>query len=286
MFEQNLLSGKRVLITGGGTGLGKSIGARYVELGADLYICGRREAVLNDAALDLAAQRAGAKVRGIVCDVRDSGAVSSMMDQIWEAGPLDILVNNAAGNFVAQTHKLSPRAIDAVLGVVLHGSAYCTIEAGRRWIDAGHPGVVLSVLTVSALMGAAFTTPSAMAKAGVLSMTRSLAVEWGRKGIRLVAVAPGPFPTEGAWKQLFPDQANVDPIESSVPLARTGSHDELSNLCAYLVSDAAGFITGECVVIDGGKQWLGGGTPAKAMLNWSDEQWQRVRGERTRPDNA
>lgn len=285
MFEKTLLAGKRVLITGGGTGLGKSIGARYVELGADLYICGRRETVLNEAASELAVLRAGARVRGIACDVRDGAAVSRMMDQIWEEGPLDILVNNAAGNFVAQTHKLSPRAIDAVLGVVLHGSAYCTVEAGRRWIDAGDPGVVLSVLTVSSLMGAAFTTPSAMAKAGVLSMTRSLAVEWGRKGIRLVAVAPGPFPTEGAWKQLFPDQESVDPIESSVPLGRTGSHDELSNLCAYLVSDAAGFITGECVVIDGGKQWLGGGTPAKAMLDWTDEQWERLRTAR-RADNA
>jgi NAD(P)-dependent dehydrogenase (short-subunit alcohol dehydrogenase family) len=204
------------------------------------------------------------------------------MDAIWADGPLDILVNNAAGNFVAQTHRLSPRAVDAVLGVVLHGSAYCTIEAGRRWIEAERPGVVLSVLTVSSLMGAAFTTPSAMAKAGVLSMTRSLAVEWGRKGIRLLAVAPGPFPTEGAWRQLFPDEDSVDPIEESVPLGRTGTHDELANLCAYLVSDAAGFITGECVVIDGGKQWLGGGTPAKAMLNWSDAQWARLREQRTR----
>ncbi|MGE0741993.1 MAG: SDR family oxidoreductase [Hyphomonadaceae bacterium] len=282
MFDKQLLAGKRVLITGGGTGLGKSIGARYVELGADLYICGRRQAVLDAAARDLAASRDGAKVRGLVCDVRDSGAVAAMMDAIWADGPLDILINNAAGNFVAQTHRLSPRAIDAVLNVVLHGAAYCTVEAGRRWIDAGRGGVVLSVLTVSSLMGSAFTTPSAMAKAGVLSMTRSLAVEWGRKGIRLVAVAPGPFPTEGAWKQLFPDEDSVDPIETSVPLARTGTHDELANLCAFLASDGAAFITGECVVIDGGKQWLGGGTPAKAMLDWSDEQWERLRRARAK----
>jgi len=205
MFEKDLLKAKRVLITGGGTGLGRSIGDRYLALGADLVICGRREAVLKEAA-DRFARECGAQVETHVCDVRSADAVEAMMELIFARRPLDVLVNNAAGNFIAQTHKLSTRAVDAVLGIVLHGSAYCTIAAGRRWIEAGRGGTVLSILTLSALQGGAFTVPSAIAKAGVLAMTKSLAVEWGPKGIRLVAVAPGPFPTPGAWSRLMPQE--------------------------------------------------------------------------------
>jgi NAD(P)-dependent dehydrogenase (short-subunit alcohol dehydrogenase family) len=282
MFEKGLLAGKRILVTGGGTGLGKSMGRRFVELGADLVICGRRDAMLAAAAAEFEAEL-GASIETHTCDVRSADAVEAMMERIFAKRPLDILVNNAAGNFIAQTHTLSPRAVDAVLGIVLHGTAYCTIACGRRWIDAGRPGTVLSVVTLSALQGAPFTVPSAMAKAGVLAMTKGLAVEWGPKNIRLVAIAPGPFPTAGAWGRLMPDERRAD-AEKQVPLRRFGEHIELANLASYLVSDQAGYITGECVVIDGGKRYLGGaGTASAAMLDWSDAEWAAVR-EKTRGD--
>jgi NAD(P)-dependent dehydrogenase (short-subunit alcohol dehydrogenase family) len=284
MFEKGLLAGKRVLITGGGTGLGRSIGRRYAELGADLVICGRREAVLAATAKEFA-DELGARIETHVCDVRSAEAVEAMMGRIFAKAPLDILVNNAAGNFIAQTHKLSPRAVDAVLGIVLHGTAYCTIACGRRWIEADRPGTVLSIVTLSALQGSPFTVPSAMAKAGVLAMTKSLAVEWGPRNIRLVAIAPGPFPTPGAWGRLMPEERQAE-AQSQIPLRRYGEHIELANLASYLVSDQAGYITGECVVIDGGKRYLGGaGTSAASMLDWSDAQWDAVR-EKTRGDKA
>jgi NAD(P)-dependent dehydrogenase (short-subunit alcohol dehydrogenase family) len=284
VFEKGLLAGKRVLITGGATGLGKSIGRRYVELGADLVICGRREAMLAAAANEFESEF-GAQIETRVCDVRSAEAVEIMLERIFAKRPLDILVNNAAGNFIAQTHKLSPRAVDSVLNIVLHGTAYCTIGCGRRWIEAGRPGTVLSILTLSALQGAPFTVPSAMAKAGVLAMTKGLAVEWGPKNIRLVAIAPGPFPTPGAWGRLMPEERRAE-ATSQIPLRRYGEHIELANLASYLVSDQAGYITGECVVIDGGKRYLGGaGTSSSGMLEWSDEQWAAVR-EKTRGDKA
>jgi NAD(P)-dependent dehydrogenase (short-subunit alcohol dehydrogenase family) len=210
--------------------------------------------------------------------VRDAAAVEHMMTAIWESGPLDVLVNNAAGNFLARTERLSPRAVDAVVDIVLKGGAYCTITVGRRWIEQGHKGTVLCILTQSALTGAPFTVPSAMAKAGLLSMIRSLAVEWGPKGIRLVGVAPGPFPTEGAWSRLMPKERHGEPIEQSIALRRLGRHEELADLCAFLVSDSASFITGESVVIDGGK-WLQGaaGPSAVRMQGWTDEAWANIR---------
>jgi NAD(P)-dependent dehydrogenase (short-subunit alcohol dehydrogenase family) len=277
VFQPDLLRGKRILITGGGTGLGRSIGQRYAELGASLVLCGRRAQVLDEAAAEIRAET-GAEVETYPCDVRVAAAVGAMFNHVWDKAPLDVLVNNAAGNFLARTHLLSSRAIDAVLNTVLHGSAYCTVECGRRWIEAKRPGTVLSVLTLSALQGAPFTVPSAMAKAGVLAMTKSLAVEWGRHGIRLVAVAPGPFPTPGAWKRLMPEERRHERVERSIPLGRYGEHEELANLCAFLVSDQAGFITGEAVVIDGGKRFLGGAGAASAdMLDWTDEQWRKLR---------
>lgn len=277
MFQAGLLAGKRILITGGGTGLGKSIGRRYAELGAELVICGRRLDVLQATAAEMQ-QDFGAKVTAISCDVRDPDAVDAMLTRIWAERPLDVLVNNAAGNFIAQTHKLSARAIDAILGIVLHGTAYCTVGCGRRWIEEGRPATVLNILTLSALTGAPFTVPSAMAKAGVAAMIRSLAVEWGPKGIRLVGVAPGPFPTEGAWSRLRPEGANRKPAEAAIPLGRVGRHDELADLCAYLVSDQASFITGEIIAIDGGKQHTGGGgVGTTEMLAWTDADWDRIR---------
>jgi len=274
-FEADLLKGKRALVTGGGTGLGKAIGARLMELGADLVICGRRREVLQDTAQEFA-QQFGRFVEIEQCDIRDADAVGAMIDHVAQK-KFDILVNNAAGNFLAQSHKLSPRAIDAVLNTCLHGTAYCTVAAGRRWIEQKQPGVVLSILTLSALNGAAFTLPSAMAKAGIDAMTKSLAVEWGPHDIRLVAVAPGNFPTAGASARLTPT-GGAGEIDPGVPLRRDGEHGELADLCAFLVSDRAGYITGETIVIDGGKRWLAGSRAGVSqMLNWSDEDWARQR---------
>ena len=281
MFRDGLLAGKRILITGGGTGLGKSIGRRYVELGAELVICGRRGEVLRGTADELL-RDFGKPVETHVCDVRDAAAVETMMERIWEQGPLDVLLNNAAGNFLARTERLSPRAVDAVIDIVLKGGAYCTIAAGRRWIAAGRAGTVLCILTQSALVGAPYTVPSAMAKAGLLSMIRSLAVEWGPKGIRLVGVAPGPFPTEGAWSRLMPQERHREPIENGIALRRVGRHEELADLCSFLVSDNAGFITGEAIVIDGGKMLQGAaGASAFNMQNWPDETWENLRKRST-----
>ena len=225
MFQPDLLKGKRILVTGGGTGLGRSMAHRYLELGANVVICGRREDVLKQTADELT-KETGGEIETVGCDVRVPDAVEAMMDTIWAKRPLDILVNNAAGQILAQTHKMSPRAIDAVLGIVLHGSAYCTVAAGRRWIDAGERNkVVMSILTVSSLTGAPFTVPSAMAKAGVLAMTKSLAVEWGPKGIRTCAIVPGPFPTEGAWSRLMPkERGSQADITKVIPLRRVGEH--------------------------------------------------------------
>ncbi len=282
MFAAELLRDRHVLITGGGTGLGLAIGTRFLELGASLVICGRRVAVLEAAAAGLREARPGADVTTIGCDVRDPGAVESMLDEIWQARPADILVNNAAGNFLAQSHRLSARAVDAVLGIVLHGSAYCTLGCGRRWIDGGRGGSVLSILTLSALTGAAFTVPSAMAKAGVLAMTRSLAVEWGPKGIRCNAVAPGSFPTPGASAGLAPAALPRPPPERTIPMGRPGEMRELTDLCAFLVSDMASYVSGECIAVDGGKQWLSGSAQndTAALLGWDDGQWAALRGGR------
>jgi len=280
MLSPDTLAGRRILVTGGGTGLGRSMGRRFIELGASLTICGRRAEVLEAMAKECRADY-GAEVATEVCDIRDAAAVEAMMDRIWQRGPLDVLVNNAAGNFLAQTHRLSPRAVDAVLNIVLHGSAYCTIACGRRWIDAGRGGTVLSILTLSALHGAPFTVPSAMAKAGVLAMTRSLAVEWGPKGIRLNAIAPGNFPTPDATARLQPAGAFRAPAERGIPLRRVGEHRELADLAAFLISDMAAYITGEAVVIDGGKRWLGGArSGGEEMLDWTDADWAALRASR------
>ncbi|MBC8746494.1 MULTISPECIES: SDR family oxidoreductase [Paraburkholderia] len=278
MFTPDLLKNKRILITGGGTGLGKSIGLRYLELGADLVICGRRKEVLDATADEFRGVVAGARVTTVQADVRSAESVDSMMETIWRDGPLDVLLNNAAANFIARTESLSARAVDAVLDIVLHGSFYCTIAAGKRWIDAGHPGNVISTVSTPTMTGSAFTVPSAAAKAGVLAMTRSLAVEWGPKGIRLNAVAPGLFPTPGAWEQLYPPGSQVEPQERSVPLRRFGDHAELANLYAYLASNGSGYITGDLIVIDGGRWMQGVGGPAfRAMQDWTDEQWDAMR---------
>ena len=277
MFRNDLLSGKRILITGGGTGLGKSIGKRYLVLGAELIICGRRLDVVQATAGELG-QATGGKVTALSCDVREAASVDAMMEKIWTDAPLDVLVNNAAANFIARTEKLSPRAIDAVLGIVLHGSFYCTVACGRRWIDAQRAGMVLSVATTPSFTGSAFTAPSAAAKAGIVAMTRSLAVEWGPHRIRLNAVAPGLFPTEGAWERLYPAGSQVEPQHMSVPLRRVGEHIELANLFAFLAADESSYITGDLIVIDGARWMQGvGGPSSRAMHDWTDAQWDAMR---------
>lgn len=277
MFRSDLLAGKKALITGGGTGLGKSIAQRYLELGAEVVICGRRSDVLESTTQALREATGGA-IAFVSCDIRNADSVEAMIDEIWKQRPLDILVNNAAANFIARTDKLSPRAIDAVLNIVLHGSFYCTVACGRRWIEAGRGGTVLSVATTPSFTGLAFTAPSAAAKAGIVAMTRSLAVEWGPKGIRLNAVAPGLFPTEGAWERLYPPGSQPEPQQNGVPLRRFGQHIELANLFAYLAADESSYITGDLIVIDGGRWMQGvGGPSSRAMQDWSDEQWDAMR---------
>jgi NAD(P)-dependent dehydrogenase (short-subunit alcohol dehydrogenase family) len=277
MFRPDLLKDKRVLLTGAGTGLGKSIARRYLELGAQVVICGRRTEVIEATAKELSAETGG-QVVAQQCDVRDANQVNAMFDRIWQSGPLDALVNNAAANFIARTERLSARAVDTILNTVLHGTFYCTIAAGQRWIETKRGGLVLSVATTPSFTGGAFTAPSAAAKAGVVAMTRSLAVEWGPYGIRLNAVAPGFFPTPGAWERLYPPGSQIEPQEQGVPLRRLGQHIELANLFAYLAADEAAYISGDLIVIDGGRWMQGvGGPNLRRMQDWSDEQWEATR---------
>lgn len=278
MFEKDLLQRKRILVTGGGSGLGAAMGRRFVELGAELFICGRRREVLEATATALRGELGG-KVTAIACDIRDGASVDAMMESIWREAPLDVLVNNAAATFVAQTEHLSFRAADAILAPTLHGALYCTIAAGRRWIAAKDQGVVLSILSTSTITGRAFTVPSAMAKSALLAMTRSLAVEWGPKGIRTVAIAPGSFPTSGASSQLRPEGRDTAWAARN-PLGRTGEHRELADLASFLISDAASYINGEMVVQDGGAHLRSSG--AEDLLQWSEAQWDKLRTARAR----
>jgi len=270
MFEKGLLAGKRILITGGGSGLGAAMGRRFAELGAELIICGRRLEVLQLTAAAIRDEFAS-RIDAIQCDIREGASVEAMMEAIWRKAPLDILVNNAAATFIARTEQLSFRAADAVLAPTLHGAMYCTLAAGKRWIEAGHKGVVLSILSTSTITGRAFTVPSAMAKSAVLAMTKSLAVEWGPKGIRTVAIAPGAFPTEGATGQLRPDGRDPN-WASRNPLGRVGEHRELADLASFLISDAGSYINGEMVVQDGGAHLKSSG--AEDLLAWTDAQWE------------
>ena len=279
MFQPGLLAGRRILVTGGGSGLGAAMAARFGELGASLLLCGRRAAVLDATADRL--RGAGAQVDTAVCDVRDAAAVDAMVDAAWARAPIDVLVNNAAASFIARTETLSARAADAILAPTLHGAMYGTLALGKRWIASGRPGVVLSILSTSTLTGRAYTVPSAMAKSGLLAMTRSLAVEWGPHGIRLVAIAPGPFPTEGSNRQLNPGERGASQARAPLnPSGRVGRPDELADLAAYLVSPQAGYINGEMVTIDGGAHLRTSG--AEDLLQWSPAQWAALQAGRGR----
>ncbi|WP_341702421.1 SDR family oxidoreductase [Ferrovibrio sp.] len=276
MFRADLFKGKRILVTGGGTGLGKAMAGRLMELGAELHICGRREGVLKDTAAELAG-RTGGRIFTWPCDIRVAAAVDEMIGRIWQDhGPLDSLVNNAAGNFIAKTEDLSPRGFDAIANIVLHGSFYVTQATGKRWIAAGRGGSVVSIVTTWVWTGSAFVIPSAMSKAGIAAMTQSLAVEWGPKGIRLNAIAPGPFPTEGMTKRLAPTEELERRMIGAIPMRRVGNLEELANLAAFLLADDVGYITGEVIAIDGG-QWLNGAGGFGALTELSDADWQQIR---------
>jgi NAD(P)-dependent dehydrogenase (short-subunit alcohol dehydrogenase family) len=276
MFEKNLLAGKRILVTGGATGLGKSMGKRFLELGASLYICGRREQVLAEAAAELQSATGGT-VKTFPCDVRDAARVEAMIESFWQDGPLDVLVNNAAGNFIARTEELSTGAFEAVIGIVLMGTIHATMSCGRRWIKEGRKATVLNISTTYAETGSAYVLPSAVAKAGVLAMTRSLAVEWGKRGIRFNALAPGPVPTEGAFSRLMPVKELEGLAKKRNPLGRFGTHEELANLAAFLVSDKAGYINGDFIVMDGG-EWLQGAGEFNHLGDlFTEEIWQAIK---------
>jgi NAD(P)-dependent dehydrogenase (short-subunit alcohol dehydrogenase family) len=275
MFQSDLLQDQRILITGGGSGLGKSMGRRVLELGAKLVICGRREQVLAETRAEFEADFPG-RTRAIPCDLRDAAQVDALVEAIWDEGPLDALVNNAAGNFLARSETLSPRALDAVLAIVMHGTAYVTLACGKRWLAGKHKGKVLSIVATYAETGSPYVVPSAMAKAGVLAMTRSLAEEWGGRGIRLNAIAPGPFPTEGAWSRLVPNAAMDKAWMNKIPLGRVGEHCELADLAAFLLAEGSAYINGEVVVIDGG-EWLKGAGQFSLMEQLSEDDWQAMK---------
>ena len=276
MFRDDLLQNKRILLTGGGTGLGKGMAQRFLELGAEVYICGRREEVLENTVAELKAAP-GAKIRAIPCDVRSLDAVDAMIDSIWKDGPLDVLVNNAAGNFIARTEELSPRAFESVIGIVLMGTLHATMACGRRWLKAGHRGTVLSISATYAPVGSAYVVPSAISKAGVEALTRSLAVEWGNRGIRMNAIAPGPIPTQGAFSRVLPRPELEKLALDRNPLHRFGTVEELANLAAFLVSDRSGYINGEVVRMDGGEFLQGAGEFSNLGRVLTEEDWQSLK---------
>ncbi|RAU83139.1 SDR family oxidoreductase [Pontibacter arcticus] len=273
MLRENALQGKTIIVTGGGTGLGRSMVKYFLELGANAVICSRKMDVLEQAARELEAETGG-QVLPFACDVRKYDEIEAMLKAtLARFGRVDVLVNNAAGNFVSPTERLSHKAFDVVTDIVLKGSYNCTLALGKHWIAQKQQAAILNIVTTYAWTGSGYVVPSACAKAGVLALTRSLASEWGKYGIRSNAIAPGPFPTEGAWTRLFPKQLadKLDPVKR-IPVGRFGEHQELANLAAYLVSDFASFVNGEVVTIDGG-EWLYGAGEFNGFDEIPQEMW-------------
>jgi NAD(P)-dependent dehydrogenase (short-subunit alcohol dehydrogenase family) len=286
VFASDALADKRILITGGGTGLGRGVAARLVDHGAEVHLWGRRESVLAEAANEISCGVEGSAYYQAV-DVRDSSSVDAAVERIWnDHGPLTGLLNNAAANFIAPTATLSQRAFEAVTSTVMTGSFNTTVAVGKRWIAGGLPGTVLSNLTTWIWNGSAFVVPSAMAKAAVHAMTMSLAVEWGRYGIRVNAFAPGPIPTEYAWEMLNPtDKSSVGATQiDQIPLGRSGTIDELANLTIFAFSDACNYLTGETIVMDGGQRHAGPNTFA-GLTAMTDQDWVEAR-ERSKAASA
>ncbi|MGB2162283.1 MAG: SDR family oxidoreductase [Gammaproteobacteria bacterium] len=274
MFKKDLLKNKRILVTGGGTGLGKEMASHYAEHGAELYICGRRLNVLEETANELK-EKFNARVHFETLDIRASKDVDDYIERIFEEGPLDGLVNNAAGNFISPTKDLSHKGFDAIANIVFHGTFYITHSVGRRWIDLGHKGSIISILTTWVWTGSPYVVPSAMSKSGLNAMTQSLAAEWGKYNIKVNAIAPGPFPTKGAWDRLNPG-GNDEGSMGSVPLGRVGEMAELQNLATFLMADGCDYLTGQTIGIDGAQYLTGGGT-FSALDKLSDEDWEQMR---------
>lgn len=276
MLKEGSLSGKTVLVTGGGTGLGKSMGAYFSELGANLVITSRKMEVLAETAKEITG-KTGNPVLPLAGDVRNYDEVQGVVEKAnKEFGQVDVLINNAAGNFVSPTERLSNRAFDTIVDIVLKGSYHFSLVLGKDWIERKQAGNILSIVTTYAWTGSGYVVPSATAKAGVLAMTRSLAVEWAKYGIRCNAIAPGPFPTKGAWDRLLPGSLKdkFDPAKK-VPIGRVGDHQELANLAAYLISDYSAYINGEVVTIDGG-EWLKGAGEFNQLDDLPEEFWDMM----------
>jgi len=282
MLRDGALRGKTIIVTGGGTGLGRSMSKYFLELGANVVIASRKKAVLDETAAELIAETGG-KVLAIACDARNYDEVENVLkSSVEHFGAVHGLVNNAAGNFISPTEKLSHKAFDIVVDIVLKGSYNFSLAVGKYWIEQKIKGTVMSIVTTYAWTGSAYVVPSATAKAGVLALTRSLAVEWGSKyGIRFNAIAPGPFPTQGAWERLFPAEAMGEELanklapENRIPLKRVGEHQELANLAAYLMSDFSAYINGEVITIDGG-EWLMGAGEFSDLNEVSEEKWEAI----------
>ena len=280
MFREDLLKGRAIFISGGGTGLGRSMALRFAGLGARMFLVGRRPEPLKEVCEEIL--RTGGAAAYTTCDVRDYAAVEAAARQADEQfGRIDTVINNAAGNFMARTERLSPNAFNAVIGIVLNGTFNCTQAFGKKWIAEKLGGNVLNISTTyaSANCGSGFVVPSACAKAAVLAMTTSLAVEWAKYHIRFNAIAPGPFPTEGAWSRLMPSRQFEEHSKEKHPMKRFGRHEELANLAAFLISDMAEYINGECVVIDGG-QWLRGAGEFNDLSLLPESAWEALESAR------
>jgi|TARA_B100001027_G_scaffold17303_1_gene10373 NAD(P)-dependent dehydrogenase (short-subunit alcohol dehydrogenase family) len=274
MFKDDLLKGKKILVTGGGTGLGREMATHFAMHGAELYICGRRQNVLEETA-NIISSKYDSKVHFDTLDIRDSKDVDDFVQSIFEKGPLDGLVNNAAGNFISPTKDLSPKGFDAISNIVFHGTFYMTHSVGKRWIESSKKGSIINILTTWVWTGSPYVVPSAMSKSGINTMTKSLAAEWGKYGIKINGIAPGPFPTKGAWERLNPDN-NDESMMDTVPLGRVGEMIELQNLATFLMADGCDYLTGQTIGIDGAQYLTGGGTFSQ-LDKLTDDDWEKMR---------
>lgn len=284
MFQSGLMQGKRILVTGGGTGLGRAMAERFLSLGAEVVICGRRKQVVDETAKELM-QKHGGRVQSFELDIRDASAVDHMVDEIFSEAPLTGLVNNAAGNFISPTAALSPRGFDAVANIVMHGTFYVTHAVGRRWVDMAERGLwtpeqgyrsVISIIVTWVLNGGPYVVPSAMSKAAIHAMTMSLATEWARYGVRLNAIGPGEIPTEGMSKRLNPGEEPGARSAKTNPMGRAGKMEELQNLSSFLMSGGCDWLNGQSIMMDGGNHLATGGNFYE-LRAWTPQQWQEAR---------